>query len=383
MKIFKNILINAFGIQDSGGIRVLEKLLIECQHSVGYKYTIICNNNLQLRNLNNLYKKNDIFNFIMINNKGFLHRLIFENIQFYNIIKKENIDLIYNFSGTAQPFLNTPQLIKIQNLLFYTKSLDKIYNEKSSFIIWLKQIYFKRVVFQFMSNHSYFLEVQASHVEKYMSDFIDTKEKTFFLKSDISVEQNEFLLPQNYDFTKKVKFLYIVGPHFEYIHKNFIDFTNAMLLLLEEQIDFEINITLSSEQLNNSTLWDKRLNDRTNFLGYISNQDDMDKLFCDNTILISTSIIETIGLHVIEAIKKGVVPIVPDEEYSQSVYGSKILSYKLFNAKSLLNSILSIIQNKINTNNYIQRLQNDLIKSENSKYNNIVNIFQKVIDVQK
>jgi len=109
----------------------------------------------------------------------------------------------------------------------------------------------------------------------------------------------------------------------------------------------------------------------------------MDSLFCDNTILISTSVIETLGLHVVEAIKKGIIPIVPSEKYSYSVYGENILTYKLFDAKSLLNSILSIINNKIDSRKYIEVLQNDLKTSENSKYSNIVDIFQKVIDVQK
>jgi hypothetical protein len=49
-------------------------------------------------------------------------------------------------------------------------------------------------------------------------------------------------------------------------------------------------------------------------------------LFCDNTILISTSIIETLGLHVIEGIKNGITTITPDESYANIVYGSEFLS---------------------------------------------------------
>jgi len=37
------------------------------------------------------------------------------------------------------------------------------------------------------------------------------------------------------------------------------------------------------------------------------------------------------------------VPIAPSEMYSYSVYGNNIITYELFNTKSLLNAILSII----------------------------------------
>lgn len=374
------ILINTLGIQDSGGIRVLDKLLNECKIKEDFKYLIFCNTNPNIEKLIQKYKSIEKFQFKSIENIGFMNRLYFENIKLNAIIVSENIDLIYNFSGTAQPFLKIPQLLKIQNLLFYTKKIDSIYKDNNRFLLWLKQIYLKRVVFKFMSERTAYLEIQSEHVKEYMSDFINISKKTFFIKSDIDVGQNQFLEPKNYDFTKKLKLLYIVGPHFEYLHKNFIDFTNLLLVLLELKIEFEVNVTLSKEQLHLSSLWDSSLDEKTNFLGYISDDKEMDSLFCDNTILISTSVIETLGLHVVEAIKKGIIPIVPSEKYSYSVYGENILTYKLFDTKSLLNSILSIINGKINCKEKILFLQKDLQISEAGKYKNITDIFQKVIN---
>jgi hypothetical protein len=68
------------------------------------------------------------------------------------------------------------------------------------------------------------------------------------------------------------------------------------------------------------------------------------KNFQSNTILVSTSIIETLGLHVIEAIQNGVAVIVPNEKYSLSVYGSSVLTYETFNHDSLarLSKILNL-----------------------------------------
>ena len=104
-----------------------------------------------------------------------------------------------------------------------------------------------------------------------------------------------------------------------------------------------------------------------------------DALFDNNTILISTSIIETIGLHVIEGIKKGIVTIVPNESYSNSVYGESMIKYDLFNSDSLLFFILKVINGEIDCSDYIVSLQKDLSRNERLKYNSILNVFEEVI----
>ena len=377
------VLVNALGIQDSGGIRVLEKVLIECVTDNINTYLIVCNENSNINLLLTQYSHAEHFVFKLIKAHGFFYRLFLENIVFRSIIADKNIELVYNFSGSSQFFLKIPQLVKIQNLLFYSKKLDSVYIKENIFILCIKQIYLKRLVFKTMINNCSHFEIQSSHVQNNLADFIDIKNKKFYIKSDIDIIDKVFSKPKEYDFNKKIKFLYIVGPHFEYIHKNFLDFTNAMLELKKEDIDFEINITLTKEQLVDSVLWNNMLNIRTNFLGYIDSKEKIDELFCENTILISTSIIETLGLHVVEAIKKGLVVISPNEEYSRAVYGKNIITYELFDSKSLLNSVLSIIRNKINCEKYILTLQNDLKVSENKKYKSILDIFEKVINVQK
>jgi hypothetical protein len=375
------ILINALGIQDSGGITVFEKVLEELLLNKENYYVIVCNINININFLFHKYNNIKYFDFLLIPSKGFLYRLYYENIQFKKIIYEKEIELIYNFTGSSQFFIKTPQLIKIQNLLFYSKKLDDTYKQKDKFILWLKQIYLKRMIFIVMLKNSKYFEIQSSHVEKYLSDYINTKDKEFYIKSDIDVSENLFLKAKLYDFNKKIKFLYIVGPHFEYLHKNFIDFTNTMLTLKKQNVDFEINITLTKEQLENSVEWNNDLNLNTNFLGYISDDQKIKSLFCENTIIISTSIIETIGLHIIEGIKNGIITIAPNEEYSKCVYGKNLITYELFDDKSLSNSILSIIKNKLNSKEYILTLQEDLKVSENNKYNNILDIFTKVKNV--
>lgn len=374
------ILINALNIQDSGGITVLLKLLIDMfKNSKSNNYLIICTKNANTLNLVNNYKSIKNFEFLMIENKGFLQRLYYENIVFRKIIKERKISLTYNFSGSAQFFLHIPQITKVHNLLFYSKKIDEVYFEKKEYLKWFKQIFIKRIVFHMMLKQTKYIEVQSFHVQEYISNFIDISKKQFFIKSDIEFTKDSFSVIKNYDFTKKIRFLFIVGPHFEYLHKNFEDFIKTMNVLKKKNFDFEIIVTLSKEQLYASSLWDKELDENTNFLGYIS-KDKLNKQFIDNTILISTSVIETLGLHVIEAIQNGVLSICPNENYSRSVYGNDIITYELFNEESLVNKIEKIILlNNNDIKDTITKNQNYLKDNESQKYNSIIKIFDEIL----
>lgn len=374
----KVILINTLSIQDSGGITVLDKFLRELE-AIQYIFLIICNKNKNILTLIQKFEKVKNIEFKVIQSKSFLNRLYYENIIFKKIIKARNIKLVYNFSGTSQFCSRVPQITKVQNLLFYSKKIDKVYFEKREYLSWLKQIFLKRIIFHSMLRQTKYIEVQSNHVKEYISDFINISKKQFFIKSDINVSDDLFFKPKSYDFTKKIRFLYIVGPHFEYLHKNFEDFVKTMKVLKNKNFDFDIIVTLSKEQLHASNLWDKSLDKNTIFLGYIS-KDELNKQFIDNTILISTSVIETLGLHVIEAIQYGVLSIVPNEKYSRSVYGNDIINYELFNENSLTNEIEKIILlNNNDIKDIITKNQIYLINNEGQKHSSIVKIFDEIL----
>ena len=377
------ILINALGIVDSGGLSVFNKLLCECSVDSINSYFIICNEGEFTNPLKKKYSNFSRMELNFIANKGIFHRLYYENIIFRRIIKRKNIRLIYNFSGTAQPFIKTPQLIKIQNLLFFSKAVDSAYTKHKKYILWIKQILFKRLILRMMLQRSKYIEIQSSHVKRHLSNFINLRDKRVYVKSDIDVSHERFFKPRKYNFSEKIHFLYIVGPHFEFTHKNFIVFSNAMLALNREGVDFEINITLTYDQVNNFKPWNPLLNQKTNFLGYISDQQKMKVLFCDNAILTSTSIIETLGLHVIEGIRNGVITIAPSEGYVKEVYGKNMVKYDTFNSASLLDAIVSVINDKGSHSEKILSLQGNLRRSEMSKFSSILDIFDEVANVQK
>ncbi len=382
IKTDKYILINALGIADSGGITVLNKMLEELTlRGEVDSFFIVCNDS---KNIQKAIKKYQYFHFI-IANRGVGYRLYYENFIFRRLVKKYNIQLIYNFSGSAQLgfLVATKQLIKIHNLLFYSTKLDVAYQKKNEYFLWIKQILLKRVYLKFMLSQSKYIEIQSNHVKNCLSDFINIKEKEFYIKSDINVIDKSFSIPKKYDFSKKIKFLYVVGPHFKSIHKNLIVFVNAMSSFDKLNIDYEINITLSKDQLHNSEIWNPILDSKTNFLGYIDNQNEMNKLFCNNAVLISTSIIETLGLHVIEGIKNGIITITPNENYARTVYGDNMFQYDLMNRDSLVDTIMSIINCKESYSENILSIQDDLRQSEMSKFSSILDVFDEVLNVQK
>lgn len=378
------VLVNGIGISDSGGVNVLEKLIKECLEVGGdNKFIFILTSSDIVDSLVIRYQSCKNFKFKVLKLKGYLHRIYYENLTFRSIIVQHHIDLVYNFTGSAQFFLECPQLVKMHNLLYYSKKLDRRYREKSNFILWVRQVFSKGLMFRFMLSRSKHIEIQSKHVKECLSNYINIDNKRIFIKSDIEVADDSFKKPKKYDFSNRIKFLYIVGPHFDYVHKNFLDFTECMTELSKSYIDFEINITLTRAQLRNSPLWNKSLDSKTNFYGYIKDPKEMSDLFCSNTMLISTSIIETIGLHVVEAIKNGVVTITPNEHYADDVYGEDRYSYELFDNESLLQTIMNVIQHESVISNRVLSQQDYLRTQEMGKFSNIIDVFNEVLNVQR
>ena len=225
-----------------------------------------------------------------------------------------------------------------------------------------------------------YIEIQSPHVKDYINEFINIKNKNFFIKNDFVVSEKIYEDIKTYNFKKKINFLYIIGPHFNLPHKNIVDFIDVMTILKETtNIQFEISITLSKNSLHSYKFWNKKLDTITNFFGYLK-KEEVENLFTNNSILISNSIIETLGLHVIEAIKNGIITIVPNEKYSTAVYGEDILTYQLFNKNSLANKIKSLIQaDNTQIKNIIKKNQKFLINTKKNKYDNINNIIEKVL----
>ncbi len=377
------ILINAFGIRDSGGIVVFQKLLNELQKDKKNTYILICNQSPLIDNLASKFKHDKNFHFHIIHKKNIIYRLYYENIKFIKIIKSYDIKLIYNFSGSNQLFINNvPQLSKIHNLLFFSRKLDLIYQSKHQYLKWFKDIVIKRMIILLMLNKSKNIEVQSEHVIDHLNKFLDINNKSFYLKSDISIKEKLFLNPKNYDFKNQIKFLFIVGPHFKSPHKNLKDFSEAMTIIQSnKKINFQIDITLTEKQLLNFEDWNNNLNCNTNFLGYLPNN-KVKNLYTDNTILISTSIVETLGLHVIEAIQSGVITIVPNEDYAETVYGSNVFKYELFSGDSLNKAIMRILNHDNDSiKNIIEDSQRDIKIQELNKKKSILDIFKEILDV--
>jgi len=74
---------------------------------------------------------------------------------------------------------------------------------------------------------------------------------------------------------------------------------------------------------------------------------------------------------------------VPDEKYTNTVYGENMFKYVLFNKDSLVDAIMTVINFKASYSEKILSIQDDLRQSEMSKFANILDVFDEVINVQK
>ena len=80
-----NILINAFGAVNSGGITVLEKISDELLQNQHNQYIFICNHNEAIMKLVDKYKDLNNVEFQIVVRKGFLYRMYFEKFIFKGI----------------------------------------------------------------------------------------------------------------------------------------------------------------------------------------------------------------------------------------------------------------------------------------------------------
>lgn len=379
LDVKKNILVNAFGIRDSGGLNILRKTLNELKNEINYEFYIFTFESSYLSNMLNEYYNYNHFHFHKITNKNIIFRLYYENLYFPFFCKKNCISVIYNLTGTSQFLSKIPILVKIQNLLFFSKKLDSIYIKNKKWLLWLKQVWIKRLIFSIMLRHSRCLEIQSGHVKDELSNFININNKCFYIKNDIHIPSKK-TYPKNYKLKKPIVFLFISGPHFYLPHKNLNDFVISMLNLKELGIDFSINITVSYKELSESGLWNDNLNELTNFLGYIEDSKKIIDLYSENSILISTSVIETLGLHVIDAIMHGSLCIVPNENYSKYVYGDDLPKYKLFDPESLTAEILKLTSlNNFECQSIIEKSQRYISDSANLKHSSTMSILNNVI----
>ena len=140
-----NILINALGIQDSGGLTILKKTIQELLFDSENNYQILVFKGKYIDDL--IDKSNNYSNisFRIIKNKGNNRRLIYENFILPFYVKKNRFKLIYNMTGSDQPLINIPSIVKIQNLMFFSKTLDSAYFKNNLRFLWFTQVYMKRV----------------------------------------------------------------------------------------------------------------------------------------------------------------------------------------------------------------------------------------------
>ena len=91
------------------------------------QYYIFVFSNQNILNLVQEFNNIDNIHFKIYNDYGILFRLLRENLYFLSFVLRNDISLIYNFTGTRQLIFGIPTIVKIQNLLFFTKKLDSFY----------------------------------------------------------------------------------------------------------------------------------------------------------------------------------------------------------------------------------------------------------------
>lgn len=91
------ILINAAGISNSGGVVVLEKLILELiEAKKDCKFIFLVTNNIQVDAFIEKYKKNLSFSFRSVDFKNSLSRLLYKKISSMNLCLKKYLFVFFS-----------------------------------------------------------------------------------------------------------------------------------------------------------------------------------------------------------------------------------------------------------------------------------------------
>lgn len=256
--------------------------------------------------LSNVYKEeNGNIKFIQLPwvKNSYAHRLFFDLVFIYYLIHKYEIDEIYSLQNNAFICTSLPQTVLLHNALFFS---ERKYSYKQSKSIWLYQNIISRYV-RFSLNYTKNVIVQANWIKKVLIN------KWGISEDSIVVDKPSFEVP---DIIKPVclpdgtSFFF---PANGAVYKNHL----YMMKAFKTINDFaSLVLTGTFEDLNSEC---KRYIEQNNlnvfFLGNL-NKDEMCYVY-KNTVLVFPSLIETVGLPLLEAKALNSRILAIDLEYSK------------------------------------------------------------------
>jgi len=244
--------------------------------------------------------------------KSWLHRIYCDLIYVRRLIKEYHINSVINLQNVAIPFVHVPQTVYLHNAIPLT---DYKFSIKNEYILW----FYKNVIGKLIMHNLKYANciiVQAEWIKELLI-------KYGFLPSIINVERVESTFVTDSETridTEQAIFFY---PASSMSYKNHSVVLKACSMLKEKGIrDYRVVFTLNPN-VDKNAMKIKELSTQlglpTDFVGTL-NHDQMSKMY-RQTILLFPSLLETVGLPLIEAKQFNSRIIVADLPYAKEAIG--------------------------------------------------------------
>lgn len=324
-----NILVVCVNAENGGGEKILRMYCEEYEKDISNTY-YICTSLLEVENKPNIIN----LRFPQIK-KSYFHRAFFDLFKTKELISKYSIDKIISLQSIGVFNKKLPQTLYIQQALPFA---NKKYGISEDFKYW----FYQNIYFAIMKRSIKYVDqiiVQTQWMKRaiiketeFNSDGIivetpkiENKYDSYF---DNSSWNNKFFYPTSYEEYK----------NYEVIFKAVENIGNKLN-------DYKIVLTLNKEDLNNECLQIyNRYSHNFELIGYI-NEEQLHKHYV-SSILIFPSIVESLGLPILEAMSVKTTIIASDVAYARELlenYDNKIY-FDNNDYKQLSNIIMDIVK---------------------------------------
>ncbi|WP_052238808.1 glycosyltransferase [Pectobacterium brasiliense] len=310
----KSILIIATAATEGGALTILCQLLSAVSRTE-HKYTAIINERI----IDTLPYYDNI-NYVCINTKGWVNRILFDFYRLDKFIKKEDIffDSCINMQNIPVRVKKIKQFVYLHQSIPFSDLYFSPFDSKER-LLWLYKIFYIFFIKSNLSFADYFV-VQTQWIKNELISKLNVESDNVLVIKPSLPEMPEMPEMPESEGVKNIIFY----PATAFSYKNHEVLVNALGIIGKdflEKNDVKLILTINKNELSDSvsSLVDKyRLSDFVIFLGRID-RNKVSELYSRARIMAFPSRLETFGLPLLEAAYYGLDILASDLPYSKEV----------------------------------------------------------------
>lgn len=267
-----------------------------------------------------------------------LTRFAWLQYRFDRLVRQHKCDVVINLAGMAGK-LSVPQILMIQNALYFSSEGQRTYRHRNVPLRYqirnFLEVPLARWFFGASSRLSQRVVVQSEVMrERVCADFPHTKDNIFVVRPSVpsvpsSTIENQPALSQLSKCRGK-RFLYVGNDH---PYKNIQVIIDAARESWSEGLDWHFFLTLNR-------FW-KSTSPNIHFLGPLG-RSELATAIRHSNALIMPSLVETVGLPMLEAMKMGTPVLAADRPYAREMCGDFADYFNPFQSQELRNVLRKV-----------------------------------------